>query len=65
MTILKSYKALLKDGNVYDVDQVYNPRIHRQHLEYHLTRNGETKVVSYNKYWDLEPVTSDNIFKNH
>jgi hypothetical protein len=65
MTILKSYKALLKDGKVYQVDEVYKRDLPKQgqHIEYHLTRNGETKVVEYNDYWDLEPITGEDIFE--
>ena len=65
MAILKSFKALLKDGKVYQVDEVYKRDLPKQgqHIEYHLTRGGKTKVLEYNKYWASEPITANEIFE--
>lgn len=67
MAILKSFKALLNDGNVYQVNEVYLRDLPKQgqHIEYHLTRNGETKILEYNEYWDMEPMSGDDLLKNH
>ena len=64
MAILKTFKALIKD-KVYWVDEVYKRDLPKkgQHIEYHLTRDGKTQVIEYNKYWDMKPISGNDLFE--